>query len=232
MRHLSVCTILTAVCLFTNSASAQTNAGMITGQVADATGAAIPGAEVVLTDAQTGVRTTVTSEGNGNFIYPSVQPSKYTITVQANGFKKLERKDLTLSSTERLSVGTLTLEIGNITDSITVTGEATPVQVSSQERSAVLNDKQMAYLSTPGRDYLNMLKIMPGVTYPDGAGATSLGTSSPPNIGGVRSDYMAINLDGVVANNRGLGTTENQLNLDAVAEVKVLTSNFQAEYGK
>src|SRR5947207_10829167 len=106
MKYLSTAAILVAAFLCANSALAQTNAGMITGQVADATGAAIPGAEVVLTDAQTGVRTTVTSEGNGNFIYPSVQPGKYTITVQANGFKRLERKDLTLSSTERLSVGT------------------------------------------------------------------------------------------------------------------------------
>src|SRR5213078_4700648 len=104
-----------------SSASAQTNAGMITGQVADASGAAVPGAELVLTDVQTGVRTTVTSEGNGNFVYPSVQPGKYTIAVQATGFKRLERKDLTLSSTERLSVGTLALEIGNTTESITVT---------------------------------------------------------------------------------------------------------------
>ena len=61
-----------------------------------------------------------------------------------------------------------------------MTAEATMVQTASQERSAVLNDKQMSYLSTQGRDYLNMLKVLPGVTYPDGGGTQALGTSGAP----------------------------------------------------
>jgi hypothetical protein len=219
-------------CLLAWPVWAQTNAGTISGQVADAQGAAIAGADVVLTGEQTGVRTNTKSETNGDFIFPSIQPGKYQISVQASGFKRLDKNGLTLSSSERLAAGTLVLEVGSVNESITVSGEATPVQVSSQERSAVLNDKQMAYISTPGRDYMNMLKLLPGVSYPDSSGANALGTTTPPNIGGMRTDYTNTNLDGVVANNRGVGSNENQINIDAVAEVKVLTSNFQAEYGK
>jgi Outer membrane receptor proteins, mostly Fe transport len=211
---------------------AQTSAGMITGQLVDSTGAALAGTDVILTEQQTSVRNTVKTGPGGNFVFASVQPGKYSVSVEAPGFKKYSKQDITLSSTERLSVGTLVLEVGSMAESITVTAEATAVQTSSQERSATLNDKQMAYLSTPGRDYMNMLKVLPGVTYPDGAGGNSLGTTTPPNIGGIRTDYTNTNLDGVVANNRGVGANENQVNIDAVAEVKVLQSNFQAEYGK
>jgi len=205
---------------------------MITGQVLDTQGGAIANADVVLVDEQTSVRTATKAEANGNFFFPSVQPGKYRVAVEAPGFKRFEKRNITLTSTERLSVGTLVLEIGSLAESVPVSGEVTPVQVSSQERSAVLNDKQMAYLSTPGRDYMNMLKVLPGVSYPDGSGGNSLGTTTPPNIGGMRTDYTSTNLDGVVANNRGVGSNENQVNIDAVAEVKVLQSNYQAEYGK
>jgi outer membrane receptor protein involved in Fe transport len=213
-------------------ALAQTTTGIITGRVVDPQGHAVPAAEVWLTQELTGVRRTTTTDATGDFVFPSVPPGRYSITVNAQGFKRLEKKGYTLTAFERLSVGTLTLELGSLTESITVTAEAPPIQTASQERSAVLNDRQMSYLSTPGRDFMNLLKLLPGVTYPDGYGAQTLGTSSAPVIHGVRTDYVAINLDGVVANNRGLGTTENMVNLDAIAEVKVLLGNYQAEYGK
>ncbi|MCS7314727.1 MAG: carboxypeptidase regulatory-like domain-containing protein [Bryobacterales bacterium] len=210
----------------------QTTTGIVSGRVVDPQGHAVPGAEVSLTQETTGVRRSTATDATGDFVFPSVLPGRYSISVNAQGFKRLEKKGYTLTAFERLSVGTLTLEVGSLTESITVTAEAPPIQTASQERSAVLNDKQMSYLSTPGRDFMNLLKVLPGVTYPDGYGAQTLGTSSAPIIHGVRSDYVAINLDGVVANNRGLGTTENMLNLDAIAEVKVLLGNYQAEYGK
>jgi len=213
-------------------APAQTTSGIITGRVVDPQGHAVPSAEIWLTQELTGARRSTATDAGGDFVFPSVLPGRYSITVHAQGFKRLEKKGYTLTAFERLSVGTLTLELGSLTESITVTAEAPPIQTASQERSAVLNDKQMSYLSTPGRDFMNLLKLLPGVTYPDGYGAQTLGTSGAPIIHGVRSDYVAINLDGVVANNRGLGTTENMLNLDAIAEVKVLLGNYQAEYGK
>jgi len=213
-------------------APAQTTSGIITGRVVDPQGHAVPSAEIWLTQELTGARRSTATDAGGDFVFPSVLPGRYSITVNAQGFKRLEKKGYTLTAFERLSVGTLTLELGSLTESITVTAEAPPIQTASQERSAVLNDKQMSYLSTPGRDFMNLLKLLPGVTYPDGYGAQTLGTSGAPIIHGVRSDYVAIKLDGVVANNRGLGTTENMLNLDAIAEVKVLLGNYQAEYGK
>ncbi len=198
----------------------------------DPQGMAVPGIEVTLTQETTGVKLIGRTEATGDFVFPSVLPGRYSVAVQAQGFKRFEKTGLVLTASERLAVGKLVLEVGAPTESITVTADVTPVQTQSQERSAVLNDKQMAYMSAAGRDYLNLLRLLPGVTYPDGSGANSLGSSSPPIIHGVRSDYIALSIDGVVANSRGLGTTENMLNLDAIAEVKVLMGNYQAEYGK
>jgi hypothetical protein len=223
---------LLALLLGAPIASAQTSNGVISGRVVDPQGAVVPGAQVVLTQDSTHVMLATTTDGSGNFVFPSVAPERYSVSVEVQGFKRLERHDLVLTASGRLSVGTLALEVGVNVEVISVTGEAPLVQVSSQERSAVLDDKQMSNISTQGRDYMNMLKLLPGVAYPTENGNQTLGVSSAPIINGVRSDYMAINLDGVVANNRGLGATENQVNLDAVAEVKVLMSNYQAEYGK
>src|SRR6266545_4208143 len=184
---------------------------MITGRVVDPQGDLVPAADVVLTQQLTGVRLATKTDNAGDFVFPSVLPGQYSIAVEAPGFKRFEKRDLALSASERLSVGTLALEVGAITQSVTISADPTPVQTSSQERSALLNDKQMSYVSTPGRDYLNMLKVLPGVAYPDGNGAQTLGSVGAPIINGVRNDYTSLNVDGVVANSRGLGTTENEI---------------------
>ena len=225
-------TLLAVFPLTVWDAAAQTSTGVITGRVMDQQGTAVPGAEVVLTQELTGVKLATRTETSGDFVFPSVLPGRYAVAVQAQGFKRLEKTEIVLTASERLSVGVLSLQVGALTESITVTAEVTPVQTQSQERSAVLNDKQMSYMSAAGRDYLNLLRLLPGVTYPDGTGSNSLGSSTPPVIHGIRSDYIALSIDGVVANSRGLGTTENMLNLDSIAEVKVLMGNYQAEYGK
>ncbi len=212
-------------------ALAQTSTGMMTGRVIDPQGASVPGADVTLTHELTGVKLTTATDAAGDFVFPSVLPGRYAVAVQASGFKRMEKTGLVLTASERLPVGTFTLDLGATIETVTVTAEAVPVQTASQERSAVLDDKQMASLSAVGRDYMNLLKVLPGVTY-SGSGSQTLGTATAPYIHGVRNDYMAVNLDGVVANSRGLAGSENTLNLDAIAEVKVLLGNYQAEYGK
>ena len=232
MKWIQFGTVLLLAAMIAHVAPAQTSNGFITGRVVDTQGGMVPGAGIVLTQELTGVKQNTRTDASGDFVFPSVPPGRYSLEVKVQGFKRFEKTDITLTASERLSAGTLTLEVGALAESITVSGEATPVQVSSQERSAVLNDKQMSSLSTPGRDYMNMLKVLPGVAYPDGSGAQTLGAVGVPIINGGRNDYSSVNVDGVVANNRGLGTTENEMNLDAVAEVKVLMGNYQAEYGK
>ncbi len=211
---------------------AQTSTGMISGRIIDQKFGVIPGAEVVLVNTETSVKLQTVSDEIGNFVFPTVQPGKYSITVEMPGFKKLEKQGLVLTASERLSAGDLRVEVGEQTELVTVLAETTPIQATSEERSALLDDRQLTLLSARGRDYMQMLKTLPGVIYDGGGGAGSLGTSGAPIISGIKSDYVSMSVDGVVANNRGLGTTENMMNLDSIAEVKVLMGNYQAEYGK
>jgi len=150
--------------------------------------------------------------------------------VHADGFKELEKTGLVLRASERLSAGTLTLAVGTVMESIEVTAETTPVQTASQERSWLLNDKQMETLMARGRDFMGLLRVLPDVV--GGGGGETLGTSGMPSINGVRNEYNLATIDGVVGNTRGLDTLDTPLNLDAIAEVKVLSANYQAEYGK
>src|SRR5258708_37144311 len=106
MGNRQILRLAAFACLFTAHALAQTSAGMIIGQVLDSQGGAIANADVVLVDEQTSVRTSTKAEASGNFFFPSVQPGKYRVTVEAPGFKRFEKRNITLTSTERLSLGT------------------------------------------------------------------------------------------------------------------------------
>jgi hypothetical protein len=93
------------------SCNAQTSSGVISGRVVDPQGSSVPGAEVVLLEELTAVKLTTHTDSAGDFLFPSVLPGAYSVTVQAQGFKRLEKKGLTLAVFERLSAGTLGLEV-------------------------------------------------------------------------------------------------------------------------
>jgi hypothetical protein len=212
--------------------SAQTISGNISGRVVDPSGAAIPNAQVTLTNQLTSQRLTTKTEAAGNFAFVSVQPGTFTISVSAAGFKAFDKRDLHLTASERLSAGTLPLEVGAATQTVTVTAESTPVQSQSGERSAVLDSNEIAHLSTPGRDALALVRLLPGVVK-DGEGVSQLGTESAGAVSGTREVSNSISLDGVNGNPRGGGNRfDTPLNLEAVSEVKVLLNSYQAEYGQ
>jgi carboxypeptidase family protein len=213
-------------------AQAQTTSGNISGRVVDPSGAAIAGAQVTLTNPQTSQTLTTSSDRSGNFVFASVQPGTFTVTVSAPGFKQFDKRDLHLSASERLAAGTIQLEVGAATQTVTVTAEATAVQSQSGERSALLDTNELQHLSTPGRDVLALVRLLPGVVK-DGEGASQLGTESAGAVSGTREVSNSISLDGVNGNPRGGGNRfDTPLNMEAVSEVKVLLNSYQAEYGQ
>lgn len=226
-------TAMFAVVLFTTtSISAQTTSGNISGRVVDQSDAAIPNAEVTLTNQLTSQQLTTTTDKSGNFVFASIQPGTFSVTVRSAGFKQFDKKDLQLTASERLSAGTLKLEVGAATQTVTVNAEATPVQTQSAERSAELGSKEIATLMAPGRDVLALVRVLPGVVN-DGEGASQLGTEGAGTIDGVRQNYNSVSVDGTLGNPRGDGNKlDTPLNMDAVGEVKVLLNSYQAEYGQ
>jgi hypothetical protein len=227
--------VLAAVCLqayFVSQALSQTVTGIIVGTVVDPTGAVVVGASVQIVSAETVAKLTTETNEAGQFTFSGVQPNTYVVVVNANGFKQYRRERVVLTATERHSVGTLALQIGAATESVVVEGGTTPIQTMSSERSAMLDSQQLQGLNTRGRDYLSLLGTLPGVV--PGNTATQLGDAGAPlSIDGGRRTQTSMLVDGQTGNDPSSTEATNiHVNMDAVSEVKVQLTNYQAEYGR
>jgi hypothetical protein len=209
---------------------AQTSSGQISGRATDPTGAAVVNAHVILKNQLTGESRGAQTDGTGEFVFAAVQPGTFSVSVEATGFKMLEKQDLRLSASERLSAGNLQLQIGTRTDMVEVQADRTTIQTTSSERSALLDDKEIASLMTQGRDITALLRVLPGVV--KDSGGDQLGTQNAGQINGVRGDSNSLSVDGTTGNSRGGANLDTPANEDSVGEVKVLLNNYQAEYGQ
>lgn len=210
---------------------AQSITGTISGYVKDPDLLPIPGAPVKLTHASTGAtRESLTNE-QGRFYFGSLQPGKYDLLVEMPGFRRLERKSINLTAVETLSAGDLILDIGEITDTVQVAAEGARVETETAERSGVLTSTQVEHLNIRGRSVMALLQLLPGVVDLDEP--ERLVHNWNISVQGNRRNTNNISLDGATLNAIG-----NQFNavalpsMDAVEEVKVLLSNYSAEYGR
>ena len=214
---------------------AQVTSGTIFGRVKDSSGAYIPGATVIVRSPATGAQRTVNTSDSGDFVVPNMLPGTYTITVEAKGFKKLETKGVVLSAADKLNAGELTLPLGTTTESVTVTADAAQLQLQSNsgERSDLISSKQLNDVALNGRNVLDYLKLVPGVSGMVDGHVSGTGGLDSININGTRANQHEYTIDGAsnvdTGNNGGTHVT---LNPDAIDEVKILTSNYQAEFGK
>ena len=236
---MKVSRILFAVgilCILATASLAQTVTGTVSGTVKDPAGAVIAGADVTLTNQTTGVSQKTTTNELGLFVFPSVLPGTYTVEVTSQGFKTFRLRDITVTANERRSLGEIVLEVGDVQVQVEVTAAATPVQIASSERSGLVSGEQILNIALKGRDFLAFLSTLPGVI------DTNLGSRevvqtgnvlSGLHINGGRSTSIMYALDGISAVDTGSNSSvHNEPNLDAIAEIKVLTSNYQAEYGR
>ncbi|MFB3826561.1 MAG: carboxypeptidase regulatory-like domain-containing protein [Bryobacteraceae bacterium] len=212
-------------------APGQTITGSITGAVQDSAGLAAAGAEVVLTQTATGATRKLATNERGGFVFSSVQPGEYDVVVTMSGFKSVERKAVRLTASETLSLGDIVLEVGAVSERITVTAEGTTVQTASSERSGVVTGGQVENLLIKGRNVTSLLGLLPGVV--DLADSDSPERNFNIYVQGNRRNTNAFMLDGMSLN--AIGNNFNVLvgvSQDAVAEVKILLGNYQAEYGR
>jgi Carboxypeptidase regulatory-like domain/TonB-dependent Receptor Plug Domain len=227
--------VILSVALAAALAAAQNVSSSVNGTLVDPTGAVIEGATCVLTRQGTGAVLTAISGSEGLFTFPNVAAGSYALSIQHPGFKAFEVKEIAVSSSEIRSLGRLTLQIGEVRESVSVTAETTPLQLSSAERSGVVTGSQINDLALKGRDFFALLQTIPGVV--DTAQETREVTSNQPQrgiyINGTRENQKNVSVDGVTAmDTHSNGSTTFQPNMDSIAEVRILTSNYQAEYGR
>ena len=214
--------------------AAQTVTGTISGTITDTQGQVIPGATVTVVAESTNESRESTSDAKGDFQVTNVLPGRYTVRVALQSFRTLERKNIVLSAGERLAVGNLVLEVGGIGETVVVEAKGTHVNTAETQHSGLITSTQIEQVQVLGRDATSIMRLLPGVRYENTV--DSLGMSfgtSVPNVGGARRDWSNVIVDGVVGNEVGnSGLMAQQINLDAIAEIRVLLNSYRAEYGR
>jgi hypothetical protein len=223
VRSRTVRTTLIALCLAAGPASAQITTGTVSGTVTDAHGGVIPGAAVLLVSDTRGTRTPdVITNANGDFVFVNVSPDRYTIQVALTGFKTLKRSGIVVSAGDHLGLGALTLDIGGLTDTVQVRGTTPLVQSQSGERSFTIDTESVQNLPIGNRSFTELAALAPGVI--------TDGNSTPQRVGG--GGDPNIMMDGVSTMDTGSNRPLLMMNVESIAEVKVLMSSYQAEYGR
>ena len=212
-------TVVAALVLWAaGPAFAQVTTGTIAGKVADAQGGAIPGVVVTVTsESRNTLLATVTTDASGDFVVPNVTADTYTLDAKITGFRPAKRAGVSVSGGQRVVLPTLTLEVGGLDETVQVVAEATLLQAQSGERSFTVTSIDMTNLPISGRNFASFAAMAPGV-------------SGTQRIGG--GGTTAVSIDGVASVDMGNNSQLLQLNPDAISEVRVLTSGYQAEFGR
>jgi hypothetical protein len=229
-RAQSICALLfLSNCLF-----GQTVSSSLVGTVLDPSSAVVPNAAVTATDQETGAVRAVVTDSSGTFRFLNLTPGEYTVAVTVTGFKSISEKGIILAAQETRDVGKLTLTLGSTTDTIAITAEATPIQLASSEKAQTIDGKQLNDITLKGRDVFGYLKLVPGVI--DTVGNRDVASASAINgiyINGNNNTQKNFTVDGITDMDTGSNTTLHyEPNMDAIQELKVLTSNYQAEFGR
>jgi len=216
------------------AALAQNVSARVIGSVRDASGAAVPGVTVKLINEQTGAARNATVDAEGYFVFGDVLPGRYTLEIQASGFKNHRQAGIEVSAGDTRALGEITLELGAVTEVVTVEDTVAPVQLASGEKSSLITAEELENTALRGRDFLDMLRLLPGVV-DESEGREVPGPDGIRGlfINGARENQKNMTVDGVTNMDTGSNnTTHTAPTIDMIREVKVLTSNYQAEFGR
>jgi hypothetical protein len=218
-------------------AGAQAVSGTILGSVTDPTGAVVANSKVTIINEGTGLTRTVTSDGNGEYVAPSLPTGRYTVTAEIAGFKTLALSNIEVGVDQRVRID-LKLEVGAMTESVSITAESPLLQTSSSELGTTVTDDQIEALPLNGRNFVSLTRTVPGVlrgipgSNIDGAGSLAWRASASFSANGQRTRDNNFLLDGVDNNETWLQTVVIFPSVDALDEFKLQTSTYSAEFGR
>jgi hypothetical protein len=219
---------------FPGAAWAQKDAGAIVGLVSDESGAVVSAANVTVTDAERGSRLAVTTNAVGEYVASPLRIGHYTVTVEKQGFKKAVAGPIEVNIQDRIAVD-VKLTAGAISETMTVTGLAPQLETETSELSQLVDQRRINALPLNGRNYAQLALLGTGVApaEPGSRVETTYGFSA----NGARALQNNFQLDGI-DNNANLGDVLNgaayviQPSVDAIAEFKVETNSYSAEFGR
>ena len=216
--------------------------GRISGQVSDGQGGAIPGATVQIVSQDSAIKREVTSDNGGSYTLPYLPPGKYQIFVHFDGFRMLASPVITLTAGQgytynaQLSVASETTEVN-----VLAPGETTAVDTQSASMSTTLSNREVTGYGLNGRNFSQLLSLAPGVSNQTGQDEAKVGVagSAKFSVNGGRVEYNTFEVDGSDVLNTSINASRGQgeplmvyPSIDAIQEMKVLTADYSALYGK
>jgi hypothetical protein len=223
------CIFLAALPLFAQSS------GSITGTVLDNSGAVVSGAVISVSDPATGFKRDTTSNSDGEYLVAGLGAASYNVTITAPGFKKFEAKRVILRVGEKVRVDTK-LVVGGVTSEIVVEGSSVgKVETQSSELAGTITGEQISQLELNGRDFTTLIKLVPGVSDQTGQDEGTVGPQGSVSyaVNGGRTEFNNWEIDGGEVLDTGSNANINVYpNIDALEEVRVLTSTYGAQYGR
>lgn len=216
---------------------AQVDTGTVVGTIKDASGAVVPNATATATNVDTGIKTSVKSASDGNYVITPVKIGRYSVSAEAAGFRTEIRQNIVLDVQQSIRLD-FSLRIGSVTETANVTAEAPLLDTQDASLGSVVASQQIQQLPLNGRRYTDLATLTAGVTKVTEGPVD--GSSSPTNgnaggsfaVNGTRGDQNNFILDGIDNNSNDNGDISIVSSVDAIAEFKVQTSNYSAEFGR
>lgn len=222
--------------LFCVRAFGQFETAAVLGFVHDPSGAAIPNSQVTLIDNSTGVSQTVKSDAQGQFVFPDVHIGQYKIRAQATGFSESVTDTFTVTVNARQRAD-ITLQPGNVSETVTVSGAATQLESETSDTGTVISKTEVQNLPLNGRAYGDLATLVPGVRRNTLENQSVTSRDASFNVNGQRSEFNNFLLDGLDNNaygtsNQGFSNQAIPPSPDAISEFRVETNNYSAEFGR
>ncbi len=235
MKIRLLCGIALAMVVLSTAFVHAQDTASVTGTVRDASGASVANAEVTVSAADRGINRTTTTNSEGEYSVPALPPGSYDITVTAKGFKKYEAQGVVLNVAQKAR-NDVNLQVGAANTEVTVIGSnVAQVETQSSDLTGTVTGKEITQLQLNGRNFTQLVTLVPGVSNQTGQDEGTVGVYGNVSfsINGGRVEYNNWELDGGDNMDNGSNSTLNVYpSLEAIAEFKVLTSNYGAQYGR
>src|SRR5438552_717300 len=236
--HIRLTTL--AFLIFVSTFTWASITGSVSGVVTDSSGAVIANAQVVAIDTQTGIRTSVTTDAKGFYSFPSLPVGIYDLEISQVGFKTFRQTGLVIDTNSALRADA-TLTVGTASEKIEVSTDSVHVETESTQMGEVISGKTMTAVPLNGRAFTDLLALQPGVSPYTSTDTGMAGINDRPVDGGLNSGSQSVNGQREAANGfmvNGSNVEEGKTNgaaiipnLDSIAEFRIITNNFDAEYG-